>query len=109
MDEMTLREICEKYGISRRAIQGYEKVELISASGRSKRGYLLYDVNTQERIKQIKLFQQFGFSLKEIKELIDAPKAELKIALEERIVELKLEKEQMESLIEKARALVESL
>ena len=29
MGEMTLREICEAFNISRRAIQGYEKEELI--------------------------------------------------------------------------------
>lgn len=32
MEEWTLREICEHTGVSRRAIQGYEKAELVSCS-----------------------------------------------------------------------------
>ena len=69
MKYMTLREVCNDFGVSRRAVQGYEKANLVSASGKNERGYLLYDEDSQERIKRIKLFQQMGFTIKEIKEL----------------------------------------
>ena len=35
------REICETLGVSRRALQGYEKAGLVTASGRNKYGHLL--------------------------------------------------------------------
>lgn len=35
---MTLREICETLELSRRALQGYEKVGLVTATGRNKYG-----------------------------------------------------------------------
>lgn len=35
---MTLREVCNKTGVSRRAIQGYEKVGLVLSSGKNKYG-----------------------------------------------------------------------
>ena len=89
MKEMTLREMCDVVGVSRRAVQGYEKAGLVSASGRSERGYLLYDVDSQERIKKIKFFQQLGFTLKEIKDTIDAPNDVIKDALENRLEKLK--------------------
>ena len=41
MTVMTLREVCDSYGVSRRAVQGYEKAGLISASQKNERGYLL--------------------------------------------------------------------
>ena len=52
----TLREVCEQLGITRRVVQGYEKAGLVSASGRNKYGYLLYNAKVQKRISQIRLF-----------------------------------------------------
>lgn len=48
------REICETLGVSRRALQGYEKAGLVTASGRNKYGHLLYDKDAEMRIAQIK-------------------------------------------------------
>lgn len=42
MAEMTLRELCDSLGVSRRAVQGYEKAGLVSPEGKNERGYLLY-------------------------------------------------------------------
>lgn len=106
---MTLREMCSVAEVSRRAVQGYEKAGLVSASGKNERGYLLYDVTSQERIKRIKFFQQLGFTLKEIKELIDAPNEILKAALEDQIEKLKRDRVHMEHLISKAYELLETL
>lgn len=109
MDEITLREVCDTFGVSRRAVQGYEKAGLVSATRKNRRGYLLYDSNSQERIKKIKLFQEMGFSIKEISEIIDAPNHILKSALEERIERLKEDSEHMENMICKAKELIELL
>ena len=81
MKDMTLREVCNTIGVSRRAIQGYEKESLVSATGKTNRGYLLYDTAAQERIKKIKLYQDMGFSLKQIKLIIDDSSPILKNAL----------------------------
>ena len=104
---MTLREVCDSAKVSRRAIQGYEKAGLVFASGKNERGYLLYDTYSLERIKQIKLYQQFGFTVKEIGELIDAPNAVLKVTLEAQVKKLQERKEQLEILIEEANELIE--
>ena len=77
MTEMTLREVCLSIGVTRRAIQGYEQAKLVSATRRTPSGYLLYDDFARTRIKEIKLYQDMGFSLKEIQQIIDAP-AEVK-------------------------------
>ncbi len=67
---MTLREICETLGVSRRALQGYEKAGLVASTGRNKYGHLLYDEKARERIAEIKFYQQLGFSIKEISDII---------------------------------------
>ena len=106
---MTLREICETLGVSRRALQGYEKAGLVAASGRNKYGHLLYDKDAEMRIAQIKFYQQLGFTIKEIARIIDAPDAEVRRALEYRVSKLKEEKTEMDELIEKANRLIASL
>lgn len=96
---MTLREICETLGVSRRALQGYEKAGLVTASGRNKYGHLLYDKDAEMRIAQIKFYQQPGFTIKEITRIIDAPEAELRSALEQRVQKLREEKTDWSAVI----------
>ena len=106
---MTLREICVAAGVTRRAVQGYEKAGLVSPTGKTSRGYLLYDMNSQERIKMIRLYQQLGFSIKDIKEIIDASNDVKRKAIEIRIEKLKEEGENIESLISRAYEMLEKL
>ncbi|MDE6608522.1 MAG: MerR family transcriptional regulator [Lachnospiraceae bacterium] len=112
MEEMTLREVCNSAEVTRRAVQGYEKTGLVMASGKNERGYRLYDMHSLERIKRIKLYQQFGFTIKEIQALqalIDAPDVVLKAALEAQIVWMQGEQEQFGVLIGKANELIKQL
>lgn len=104
--ENTLREICTAVGVSRRAVQGYEKLNLVMPTGKNERGYLLYDTDAQQRIKQIKMFQDFGFALKDIKEIIDAPNDVLKSALEERKRKMLSDRERMEVQLRQVEALI---
>ena len=110
MEQMiTLHELCDTVGVSRRAVQGYEKEGLVEASDRNKYGHLLYDEKTQLRIAQIRLYQQFGFKVKEIKDLLDAPGTVVKEALEHQVVHMKEEQVKIEALIRRAYELIEAL
>lgn len=71
MQRKTLREVCNMVGVTRRAVQGYEKIGLVASSGKNKYGYLLYDEKAVEKIRTIKQYQEFGFMVKEIKELLE--------------------------------------
>lgn len=107
--DMTLRKVCDTFNVSRRAIQGYEKAELISASGKNEYGHLLYNESVQKRIERIKLYQQMGFTIKEIKGIIDAPDDVLKSQLEKQVKKLKEKRENVELLIIKVNKLIETL
>lgn len=109
MEVMTLREICKALGVSRRAVQGYEKAGLVSATNRNKYGHLLYDEDAMLRIAQIKFYQQLGFSIKEIVNIIDAPDILVKEALEQQVRKLKKKKTEINELIEKANQVIASL
>lgn len=109
MNSMTRREVCAATSVSRRALQGYEKAGLVSAFDTNERGHLLYDEAAKERIEQIKLFQEFGFSIKEICETIDAPNEILKSALEEKICNMHKESKKIEVLVIKEKEIIEKL
>lgn len=107
MDETkSLSEVCSVLEVSRRAVQGYENAGLVSATGKNKYGHLLYDEEAQRRIKQIRLLQQLGFKVKEIKEIIDAPDEVLRKAVERQIESLKAEIEYKEEIIRQAKKMV---
>ena len=102
----SLSEVCSVLEVSRRAVQGYENAGLVSATGKNKYGHLLYDEEAQRRIKQIRLLQQLGFKVKEIKEIIDAPDEVLRKAVERQIESLKAEIEYKEEIIRQAKNMV---
>ena len=106
---ITLRELCETVGVSRRAVQGYEQAGLVSPTGKNERGYLLYSESEQEKIKKIRFFQDMGFSLKEIKRLSVAPRHEVKDIIERRIEMLWNEINRKETIIQMALDMLENM
>ena len=107
MDETkTLSEVCSVLEVSRRAVQGYENAGLVSATGKNKYGHLLQDEEAQRSIKQIRLLQQLGFRVKEIKDIIDAPAEVAAEAIKRQIESLKAEIEYKEEIIRQAKKMV---
>ena len=110
MDETkTLSEVCSALEVSRRAVQGYENAGLVSATGKNKYGHLLYDEDAQRRIKQIKLLQQLGFRVKEIKDIIDAPAEEVAEAIKSQIKQMDDIIRQKEDAVRQAREWIKKL
>ena len=97
---MTLKEVCINLGVTRRAVQGYEKAGLVSSVGKNKYGYLLYDEATIEKIRSIKMYQDFGFTIKEIKVLLNASDELYKRMIKERITTMKTELTMLERNIQ---------
>lgn len=104
-----LHELCDELGVTRRTIQGYESMGLVSATGRNKYKHLLYDENAQKRIAQILLYQRIGFKLKEIKELIDAPDVIVKEAVEKQILHLKEERRNIDVWLQEAYGIIKEI
>ena len=67
------------------------------------------DIFYMIQIKRIKLYQDLGLKIKEIKEIIDAPNPVLKKILEERIVKMEEEKERIDDLVDKVKQLIATL
>lgn len=100
---MTVKEVSDLTGVSIRTLQYYDTIGLLKPSKYTESGYRLYDDMALERLQQILLFRELEFSLKEIKEIIDAPDFNKEKALEQQIELLLLKKEHIENLIDFAR------
>ena len=107
MQEMTLKEVCKKLGVTRRAVQGYEKAGLVSYSGKNKYGYLLYDDVAIEKIRIIKMYQDFGFTIRGIKELLAVSDEIYMRMMKERIEAMKLELSMLEKKVQIAEKCVQ--
>ena len=103
---MTLKEVCNHVGVTRRAVQGYEKAGLVQAIERNKYGHLLYDESAIEKIQEIKQYHNFGFSIKEIQTLMDLPKEKYLEMLENRLKLMQLEVRRLQENIENLERLI---
>ena len=102
---MTVNEVSKLTGVSIRTLQYYDTIGLLKPSEYTESGYRLYDDTVLERLQQILLFKELEFSLKEIKEIMDAPNFDREKALEQQIELLTLKKEHLENLIDFARGI----
>lgn len=89
---MIVNEVSKWTGVSIRTLQYYDTIGFLKPSQYTESGYKLYDDTALERLQQILLFKELEFSLKEIKEIIDAPNFDREKALEQQIELLTLKK-----------------
>lgn len=70
-DYLSIGQFSKKSGISPRALRIYEEVGLIQSHARGENGYRYYRVAQLELVARIKQFKGLGFSLSEIKSLLE--------------------------------------
>lgn len=72
---LKIGEVSKHSGIGIEALRFYEKSGLLDKPERTDSGYRMYDANVLERLAFIKQAQVLGFSLDEIKRIIDEKRA----------------------------------
>lgn len=70
-DQMTRGEVAERAGVGTETLRYYERRGLIPEPPRSSGGYRLYDETYVRRLHFIGRAQELGFTLEEIKELLE--------------------------------------
>ena len=68
---MQIGEVAERIGLSLRTIRYYEEVGLAVPSARSDGGFRLYVEDDVERLRVIMQMKPLGFSLEEMRELLE--------------------------------------
>ena len=114
MDEkLTIGRVAKKSGVGIETIRFYEREGLIPPPGRSDSGYRLYRPEDAVRLRFIRRAKELGFTLKEIRELLDlrhrpgTSKAEIRARseakindIEERIAALSRMRDALARLVE---------
>lgn len=95
----TVNEVSKRTGISVRTLHHYDKIGLLKPTQLTKTGYRLYDDTALRRLHSILMFREIGFSLKEIRDILDAPDFDSDEALTRQIKLLELQKKRIEELI----------
>ncbi|MCH3972364.1 MAG: MerR family transcriptional regulator [Oscillospiraceae bacterium] len=101
----TVNEVHKLTGVSIRMLQYYDTIGLLRPTQYTDAGYRLYDDAALARLGQILLFRELEFPLKEIKQILDSPNFDRKLAVEQQLTLLQLKKEHLENLITFTRGL----
>lgn len=103
----TVKWLEENLGITRKTLRNYEAKGLLSpeASRNPSNNYREYDEEDIDRIWSIKILQGVGYSLNEIHELMENPKADFYKSISEKVVELERKRDDITSFIEFAKTI----
>ena len=78
---MKVKEVSELVSISVRTLHHYDEIGLLVPDEITAAGYRMYSNANLERLQQILFFKELGFSLKDIKNIIDDPAFDAEEAL----------------------------
>ncbi len=68
-----ISQVAKLTGVSIRTLQYYDEIGLLKPSKRTAAGYRMYDEDALQTLQQILFFHELGFSLKEIKQILQQP------------------------------------
>jgi DNA-binding transcriptional MerR regulator len=70
---LQVKEVSELAGVSVRTLHHYDAIGLLTPSSTTEAGYRNYNESDLERLQQIMFFKEIGFSLQEVKEVLESP------------------------------------
>jgi phosphoribosylaminoimidazole-succinocarboxamide synthase len=69
----TVKVVAEMAGVSVRTLHHYNRIGLLPPAATSPAGYRLYSDADLERLQQVLFFRELGFSLHDVKAIVDSP------------------------------------
>ena len=98
------REVSELLGVSKRTLQYYNEIGLVKPSRVEKStGYWRYGTRKIERLKEVMVLRELGYTLKEIKKALSTADFDLQDSLDGKIAGLEQEREAIGEKIKLAR------
>ena len=103
----TVSQVSSLTGVSVRTLHHYDAIGLLRPSAITGASYRLYDDDAMKRLHSILLFRELGFSLEEIRKILDEPGFDTMKALDRQIGLLEAKKERLEAVIVQAKEMRE--
>ena len=98
----SVKDVSKITGISVRTLHHYDEIGLLKPAKVTEAGYRLYDDGCLRRLHAILLLKELQFSLKDIKNILDAPGFDPMEALAQQIKLLELQRQHLTDLIDHA-------
>ena len=102
---MNIKEAARRVGVSARTLRYYEESGLIAPVRGNDNAYREYDEGDVRRARMIHAYRELQFSVREIAELLDAPRAERDRMLEKHIEQLRAKQQKIQNRIDLAQGL----
>jgi MerR family transcriptional regulator, thiopeptide resistance regulator len=83
-----ITELARKFGLSRSTLLYYDRIGLLTPSGRSEAGYRLYSLNDRDRLATICSFRQAGLAIEDIRRVLSMEEDANGVVLQRRMREL---------------------
>ena len=97
---LTTTQLCDLTGVSRRTLQDYNELGLLKPRNMTPGGYWLYAAEDAERLYIIQLLRRFGYTRKELRDVIDNPDAPFEALLDSVQASLAQRREQLDGLMD---------
>ncbi|NUT32758.1 MAG: MerR family transcriptional regulator [Hamadaea sp.] len=95
----TVGRVAEIAGVTVRTLHHYDEIGLLTPSGRTTAGYRRYDDADLERLQQILLYRELGFTLEEIAAILDDPQADARTHLRRQLALLTDRIERLQDMV----------
>ncbi len=105
----TVKAVAELAGISIRALHHYDEIGVLRPASNSASGYRLYTNADLEKLQQVLFFRELGFSLQEIKAIVNSPGFDRKQALLSHRRLLQEKQRRLEKLIRSVDETIDSM
>ena len=102
-------ELARRTGVSVRTLHYYDQIGLLEPSHHSEVGHRLYASPEISRLQQIRSLQQLGFTLEEIRELLEKPEVSPEEVIDMHIARLKEQIELQKWMCRKLEAIAHTL
>lgn len=98
--EYTVKQLAKMAGVSVRTLHYYDEIGLLKPSFVKPNGYRCYRRPELLRLQQVLFFRELGFSLEQIRQVLDSPDFDTRQALMDQKKLLELEKERVDGLLQ---------
>ncbi len=104
-----INKAAELMGVTVRTLRYYDKFGLIQPASKTEGGHRLYAVDELKRLQQVQFLKKGGFSLKEIKRILDSPDWNWRESLEKQLASVLEEQQKLADMESALRELINSI